>query len=108
MSVDVADGVATYRVNGNEEWKWLKQDLVTDEVSSWQPLLGPNGWCDPTAVIEGDYAVMQCAEWSDKTAADEIYFKVYLDGTTPTVVYPRWVGALSMSQLVHGDNGLSD
>ncbi len=108
MSVDVAAGVATYRANGNEEWKWLKQDLVTDVVSSWQPLLGPNGWCDPTAVIEGDYVVMQCAEWSDKTAADEIYFKVYLDGTTPTVVYPRWVGALSMSQLVHGDNGLSD
>ncbi len=108
MSVDVAGGVATYRANGNEEWKWLKQNLVTDDVVSWQPLLGPNGWCDPTAVIESDYAVMQCAEWSETTAADEIYFKVYLDGTTPTEVYPRWVGPLSISQLAHGDNGLFD
>lgn len=103
-----ANGVATYRTSGDEEWKWLKHNLVTDEVAPWLPLMGPNGWCEPTAVVEADYAVMQCAEWNEQTAADEMYFKVYLDGQTPTEVYPRWVGALSISQLIHGSNGLFD
>ncbi len=104
MSVDVANGVATYRTLGNEGWNWFVHDLVTDEVVSWQPLLGPGIWNDPTAVVEGDYAVMGC--WEHCPLDNDIYFKVYLDGQTPTEEYPGWNGALSIRQLIHGSYGL--
>ncbi len=106
MSVDVADGVATYQAEGDEGWNWFVHDLITDEVASWRPLLGPNIWNDLTAVIEDDYAVMGC--WEQCPGDGEMYFKVYLDGQTPTEEYPNWNGALSIRQLTHGSNGLFD